>query len=265
MGARRASFVRWSSANNPNGCSNFGARYLTIDERAAATKFLNERTAIDGATVTWSDRDWALTENIRLRYVNGRAAEKFSLPNNNEWESVLSLVLDGCGKIIEAMERTDYTAEKLWTWVGSDWDGNGEDPWKGLNAGPNQPGLKKECLAALLLALRDRTGRIEATQRGFDAKAQIWMGDVGDAWCKFIVRLDMQWRAKGLKPTASKSDRQKRSPFVAWVAFLMRTLPEPLWQHMHGVSNGSWGALSKEISRALRNREKVLRLIEGTR
>jgi hypothetical protein len=279
MRVKRARFTRWRSADNPNGNEFVGAAYLTVEDRSAAMTFPLELAAARGVSVAWTEADWAVTENARERYVNGRNWEINSLPNNDEWDSAIILVLDGCAKLIEAIDRSDYSAEKLWDWIGAAWDGVGADPWEGVGGDHKRPGPQKDRLRAYICAVMERTEKIHAIQREVNAKTEVW---VGDAWSKLVVRLGEQWRAKGLKPTVSKSDNSRCSAFVGWIAFLMGSLPKPLWQHMQGVprpmlvhgrhgysvawtGNPSWGALSKEVSKALRDRERILTLIEGTR
>jgi hypothetical protein len=184
-----------------------------------------------------------LIDNFKLRYANGRGNELNALPDNDEWDSLVSLVLDGCQKFTEAMERRSFGADQLWRSIGAD---------------PERPELQKERFRSLIDALKGRTENRDAAEQNIVAKTQV---NVGDAWSVFIVRLAEQWRSKGLKPTASKSDETKPSLFVISVAFLMGSLPEPLQQHMRSVKSGNWLALSQAVGEALRDTERVRRLI----
>jgi hypothetical protein len=193
---------------------------------------------MDHVQVIWDDDDWALTEDARERYVNGRIMELQSLSNNNEWDSFILLMREGCTKLTEAIERGDESANKFWRQV----EGN-----------PKLPGLRKNSIHEIVEALKVQVDKSDAFARKVLEETTIW---VGDASAKFIVRLADQWRSKGLKPTASKSDDRKQSHFVAWVAFLMKTMPERFRQH-----SGSSGALSYEVSKALRQTDHIRKLI----
>jgi hypothetical protein len=157
-------------------------------------------------------------------------------------------VRDGCAKLAEALERRDFAGNKF---------------WKLIAPLPRHPSssLRREKLSKLIELLKSRTDMADACEQELLAKTPVWEGD---AWSKFIVRLGRQWRTKGLKPTAPKSEEQKRSAFVAWVALLMNTLPEPLRQHMKGTEKDHWGAINKAVSRSLLDWDRILKLIEDS-
>jgi hypothetical protein len=217
---------------------------LSDDNRAAALKFVHERMLIDRpARLQWGETDWQITEDTRERYVNGRSIELHSLPDNKEWESLVALVRSACVNLDEAIERRDAAAARFWKYI--------ED-------NPEQSEIQKGRLRQVIKTLQAQTNQSDAYMQKVTTETRIW---VGDAWSKYVVRLSEQWQSKGLKPTAPKSDDQKGSAFVRWVEFLMRKLPEPLWQHLKGVANGNWGALNYEVSKALQQRKAVLKRI----
>jgi hypothetical protein len=149
--------------------------------------------------LVWNDHDWKQVEEIRLKYANGRGMEIMSLPDNGEWDSLVALVRNATNNLIQATERCNFSAEQVWTLVGGDRD---------------QPNLQKESLRALMYALMCRLNRANAVQTDIAAKTSV---AIGDAWLRFISRLDDQWRRKGLKATVRKGEGRP-SAFVRWVA-----------------------------------------------
>jgi hypothetical protein len=215
--------------------------HLSPSDRTDGLHFLENRMFAEarktsGFGLDWQDEDWQLTENIRQRYVYDRSIELFSVLYSSEWNSFISLLSKGCRNLIIGIERDDLVARGVWKYL----DDNGI--------------LRTESLRDTIRTLTDHAGKTS---------------DVsileGDAWSKFVVCLAEQWRAKGLRPTAPKSSDLKRSDFVGWVAFLMLNLPEPLWQYAGGAvkpESANWGALNHAVWRALRERKRILGLIE---
>jgi hypothetical protein len=196
-------------------------------------EILLEQASKDHAVLAWTDDDWRRVEGIRERYVNGRSLEMSSVPDNAEWESVVSLVRSAMYNLDEAIERCNFSAQFFWSAMGGD---------------PDQPNLRRESLRTLVRALTDRLNRANAMQADIVAKSTI---TVGDAWRLFVSRLDGQWHAKGLKATVRKGEGPP-SAFVRWIALLTDPMPRDLQQHMHGVTNESFGALSQAVWEALR-------------
>ena len=114
MRIKKAKLTRWHSPDDPKGDVSYEIRELSPVDRARGLDILHNRAAKDRVDLIWSEDDWQLIDNFRGRYANGRRMELEALPDNDEWDSLVSLVREGCRKLTEAMERRGYSSYLLW-------------------------------------------------------------------------------------------------------------------------------------------------------
>jgi hypothetical protein len=243
MPARRARFARWTSSEDTNGAVSYDFYDLSNQDRAMGEDILKVRAQRDHVDLIWTAEDWELTDNFRVRYVNGYGIELNGLPNNAEWDSLASLVTHGCEQLMEAVERSDFSAKQFWQYIGYAHDD-----------------LKSDSFYDLITRLKTLTHKWDDGERTIALKTQIVPGH---AWRAFVVRLAEQWRIKELRTRISRSNREKPSEFILWVAFMMGSVSEPLQQHMHGLKNGGtdFRALSQAVYEALAHTDSVLESI----
>jgi hypothetical protein len=231
-------------------------------------------------TIPLDDEDWRMLDALRNRYAVLRANEHLSatLP---QMLSLARPLYEVCSRLSELTQRSEMFAF---------------DFWERLNSAlPAYSQIQIREFAEGVMAFTKQTFAADESQenakRKFEEQIAQWES-LDDSWMYLIRTLARHFELKGLKPTASKSLKEKGgrgtlreatpSAFVALVAEVMWTVPK--WsQHMHGLiqkgppdeqwmgqvpsdytlvkaANPSWAALSFAVSEALAKLRSEFRL-----
>jgi hypothetical protein len=188
----------------------------------------------------WADDDWQTINNLRVRYVRGVAAERFSPDFEAQRASLAESIQETLLTMLQTVERRDSVSDYFWQLMGL-----------------GRPEFERGPVHAWLKKLLDRTRFFDALDKTMAVKVGMDAAH-SDALSKLVFRLADHFRFKGLKPTASDMYVRKDpdpSPFVALVGIVMHTLPEPLRPDAQSTES-----FSKVISKILNDykRKKIV-------
>jgi hypothetical protein len=228
---------KWRIISKPKAQPTFVSQTLEVMElsnlgRTCVLACYQRAAEMQAVKLNWNEGDWQTINKLRVWYLRGATAERFSPDYEEQRASFVDSICGPLTAVLQVMERCDSVSDDFWRLMGGAY-----------------PELQRDRVRDWLKNFRDKTKSIDGGHKIVAAQLAIAAQDSPDSMSKLVRRLADHFRAKGLKPTAS--DMYERvdadpSPFVAALGILMSTIPEVVQPNINTV-----GSFSKRISTIL--------------